>query len=222
MPPRGFVLKTKDFEETINLYKLATKKDLPYILNRALRNVGFKAAEFTPKKDPGQIEAELREDKIGLKMVTKKLRGRIGSTYQTRKGRTKTIKKVTRKQISLRTRQLISRRKKRVGFLRAGWVAALQHVGLARSIGKDKTLKDGKSQIGRGKLATTSSAVASLSNLVYGRLDGKARAQFATQMRQALAKAMDVVSKDMTIYATEKLFNTAAKYSARRGKKKMR
>lgn len=212
-------LPTAKFQAAMLEYAAATKKDAVQILNRGLRNIGYQAARFTPKKDPSTIEAELRKDKIGLKIATKQLTSRKGKKYTTKKGKTRTVKRVTRKQIALRTRQLINRRKKRTGFLRAGWVAALIAAGLTAPGGK-VLIKDGKSKIGSGQQATPSRLFAYLGNGVYGRLNGKSAAKIRRAMELALARGMRYVAADMTRFARDKMSGTASKFSARKGSTK--
>lgn len=215
MATRPFVMKTKQFDDAIELYKEATKKDMADVLNRALRNVGYRAAEFTPKKDKHVIEAELWSDKIGLKFITKKLRARIGQTFKTAKGKLRTVRRVTRKQIALQTRQFIARRMKRTGFLRAGWVAALVKAGIKTSGLKGAIIADSKSSLGSGQQATPKKLYARLGNGVWGRLNGKSAATIRGVMQGALRRAMSYVAKDMTDYAKERLGKTARKYSAK-------
>lgn len=210
----SFVIQTKEFEQALREYQAASKKDMADVLNRALRNVGFRAAEFTPKKDPATIDAELRKDKIGLKYITNKLTGKKGTTYTTAKGRTRTIRRVTRKQIALRTRQFFARRKKKVGFLRAGWVAALVSAGIPLGRGLGRNLTKGKSTIGSGRKATPEKLMAYLGNGVWGRLNGKAASKMRTVMQSALNRAMSFVANDMKTYAKERLSKSAKKHSA--------
>lgn len=211
----GFVLKFPS--KVIADYKKATKRDIAYILNKKITDVGFKAAQLTPKEDPANIETELRKDKLALKMVTKKLTGKKGTTYTTRKGKVRTIKRVTRRQIALRTRQLISRRKKRTGFMRQGWVASLAAAGLRVNKGKIGAGSfRGKSKLGSGHKATAERPRAMLGNAVYGRMKGPNATRGKTQMRVALEIATAMVADETAIYARDKLAETAAKFSARR------
>lgn len=211
----AFILKSKQFETALREYQAATKKDMAEVLNRALRNVGFRAAQFTPKKDAGMIEEELRKEQIGLKFITKKLRAKIGSSYTTEKGNVRTIRRVTRKQIALKTRQFIARRKKRTGFLRAGWVAALINAGLKTTGLSGALIKDSKSTLGSGNKATPKRLVARLGNAVWGRLTGKSAGKMRAVMQRSLQRAMDFVANDMKKYASDLLQKSAVKHSAK-------
>lgn len=204
------------FNQAIHEYKAATKKDMVYVLNRALRNVGFKTAKATPKENPKDIEDGLRKDQIGLKIATKQLRGRIGKTYTTRKGKTRTIRRVTRKQIAKRARELISKRKKRVGFLRQGWIAAMIAAGIKGVRKGEDALKSSRSKIGSGRQATPQRLNAYLGNAAWGRLKGKTKNQTGARMKAALTKGMRDTREDMVQHAQSEMAKTAAKYSARK------
>lgn len=214
---KSFTMNVPGFSKVLKQYAAATKKELPDVLNRALRNVGFRAAQFTPKDSPAEIEADLLKDKFALKFITSKLRARIGKQFTTKKGKTRTVQRVTRKQIALATRQFIKRRKRRTGFLRAGWVAALISAGLKTSGLSGNLLADSKSKnaIGSGVLATVNTLRASLSNGVWSRLGGKSKARTAVAMQQALQRAMAFVAKDMDTFAKDKLGKVAKQYSAK-------
>lgn len=204
--------KDDKFNRAIAQYQVATKKDMAEVLNRALRNVGFRAAQYTPKESAADIEAGLRKDKIALKIATKQLKGRVGKSYTTRKGKTRTFKRVTRAQIGRKARSLITKRKRRRGFLRAGWIAAMIAAGI-EGVRKTDTLRDGKSKIGSGKKATPSKLRAYLGNKVWGRLDGKNRGRARSTMKNALKKAMRFVADDMIQHANKEMKQTAKKFS---------
>lgn len=212
----SFVMHTAEFESALREYQTATKKDMSEVINRALRNVGYRAAQFTPKKEPATIEKELRKDQMALKFITKRLTRKKGSQYITKKNKVRTIRRVTRKQIALRTRQFIARRKKKVGFLRAGWVAALVSAGIPLSKDAKRSELKGTSTIGSGRKATPERLVGYLGNGVWGRLNGKSAAKTRRVMQTALARAEAFVAKDMKDYAAERMTKTAAKHSARR------
>lgn len=212
------MLKFKFPDAVFQRYIQATGKDAAYVLNRTLRNIGFNAAKNTPKKKPEAIEAELRKDKIGLKIATKQLTRKKGTSYTTKKGKTRTIKRVSRRQIATKTRQLFARRKKRTGFMRQGWIAALISAGIPIRGSGERPFRGGKSKIGSGKQATEKHLHCYLGNAVYGRLDGKAQAKGRRSMQAALQKAVRHVAQDMTKFAREKMGQTARKYSARRGR----
>lgn len=207
-------LDTREFTKALMEYQEATKKDSAYILNRAARNVAFRAASNTPKADPSAIESELLKDKLALKIVTKALRAKIGTSYTTAKGKVRTVTGVSRRQIAIAAKRLIANRKKRRGFMRAGWFPAIKLFG--GTIRGERPLSGSKADLGGATLANPGRPIAKLYNAVYGRMTGKAGGQSRARMEQALRQAMTFVANDMRQYAREKMINTARKYSGRR------
>jgi hypothetical protein len=204
----------RHFNQAIQEYGAATNKDMADVLNRALRNVGFKTAKNTPKESAGDIEAEMRKDKKALKIATKQLRGRIGKTYTTKKGSIRTFKRVTRKQIGRKAKQLITKRQKRRGFLRAGWIAAMIAAGVKGVRKGSDFIKSSGSALGSGHQAKPGKLSARLGNRVWGRLEGKAKGTTAAKMKAALTKGMQETRTDMIHYARGRMAQTAAKHSA--------
>lgn len=211
---RTFQWRDAQFNQAIAEYKVATGKDLSDVLNRGLRNVGFKTAQATPKESTAQIEADMRKDKLALKIATKQLRGRIGKTFTTKKGKVRTVKRVTRKQIGRKAKQLISKRKKRRGFLRAGWIAAMIAAGIS-GVRRGDIIRGG-SKIGSGRQATPARLRAYLGNAAWGRLDGPAQSSTKAKMLSALKTGMRLTAKDMMDYAQKEMRKTARRYSASR------
>lgn len=214
--------KSSKFNQALAEYAVATGKDMADVLNRALRNVGFKTARATPKESAADIEAELtkkgtgKKDRLALKIATKQLRGRVGKTYTTRKGKTRTFRRVTRKQIGAKAKRLITKRQKRRGFLRAAWIAAMVAAGIRGVKKGGDIIRDGKSKIGSGKQATPKHLHAYLGNRAYGRLAGKNKSATAAKMEAALATGIRETREDMLQYAQKVMAKTAAKHSARK------
>jgi hypothetical protein len=209
---KAFAWHDQRFIRAIAEHSAATNGDISDSLNRGLKNWGFQAARLTPKETAAQIEAELRKGKLALKIATKQLRGRVGKTYTTKKGKTRTFKRVTRKQIAAKAKRLISKRQKRRGYLRAGWIAALLSAGF-KGVNKADLAKGGKSGIGTGKQATENRLRAFLKNNVFGRLDGPAKARIEREMLRALRVAQRIVTNDMLSHAQRKMEKTARKFS---------
>lgn len=212
MSKGDFTWLDREFLYAIAEHSAASGKDISESINRGLRNTGYRAAMETPKESTEEIEKNLRKDKLALKIATKQLRGRIGKSFTTRKGKTRTVKRVTRKQIGRKAKQLITKWQKRRGFLRAGWIAALVASGM-KGVRSGDVIRGGKSKLGSGKMASPRDLYAYLGNAVWGRLDGPAKAKTQATMLAALQKAMRYVSKDMIQHAQNKLSKTAKKYS---------
>lgn len=195
----------------------ATGRAAADIVNRSLKNVAYRAAEYTPKADPVKIEASLRKDKLGLRIVTKRLKAAAGgvmvdwngNTMLTKSGRARKQGRVTRKMIALRTRQLVARRKKVRGYLRAGWFPAI--VALGGTIRGKGDLRAGVplASLGSATPATQAKTFGQIVNRVYAKIGKgrkRSRAFGATQaaMESALLRAVAKVRRENEAYARKK------------------
>lgn len=203
----GTVSLTTDlsaFRASLRKVLIATKKEEADIVNKALKDVAFRAASFTEKADPAKIEASLMHDKIALKMASKRLKeqsGEIGG------------KRVTRKLIALRARQLINRRKKVIGYARAGWFPAIRAFGgTIRGSGTARVISP-PAKLGSATPATASKLFGEIVNYVYDKMKGKASSQSRAKMEAALQKAIVFVTKDREQYAQRKLDAILNKHS---------
>lgn len=184
------------FRASLRKVSAATKKEYPDIVNKALKDVGFRAASFTDKADPAKIEQDLWRDKIGLKLAARTLKQQSGQVGG---------KRVTRRLIALRTKQLIARRKKVVGYARAGWFAAIRAFGgTIRGSGGGRKVSP-PAKLGFGTIATAGKLWGEIVNLVYDKMKGKASAQSRAKMEAALHKAIVFVTKDREEYAQRKI-----------------
>lgn len=205
--------------EAIRAVHQATDREMTDIINKTCKDVAYRAASFTPKATDDQIERDLRKDKIALKMASTKLRKRIGKTFtktvKTKGGpkvKTLTINRITRRQIGTEARRMIARRKKRKGFARSGWLAALVKMG-GRTVRSDNRIIS-KTVTGDAKPATISNLIGEVWNNVYTKLKGRAASRTAAMMESALQKAVDFVANDMKEYAERKLTEKMVKLFA--------
>lgn len=195
----------KRFTAALQAIARETKKDAAESLNRACRNVAFRAAELTPKADPAEIERELRNDKLALKIVTKRLRSRIGSSYETGRGNIRTIRRVSQRQIANAARQLIAKRKKTRGFMRAGWFASIKALG-GSIRGASRTGERAPSlKLGSATPATALRLLATVRNHSYDRLKGKAYGATKSKMIAALDRAIGIVAHENEEYVRKKI-----------------
>lgn len=198
-----------EFRNALRKVVTATNKDGALIVNKALKDVAFRAMSFTPKGDPAQIEAELMRDKLALKIVSKRLKKRVGSSF-TVGGKSKGILRVTRAQIATEARKLIEGRKRRRGFMRAGWIPAIKRHG--GSIQGERP-KSPLSKLGEAKLATPEQMSGEIANFVYDRMSGPAGGRSRAAMEAALARAVQFVAADREEYARRKIEQTLKEHS---------
>lgn len=128
----------RQFIQTVQAVGKDSKKPFAEIVNKALKNVGFRAMQFTPYADPGQIQAELYHDDMLLKIATSILKGNAGREIIDKHGNSKLTKggrarryrkKVTRQQIAALASKLLRIRIAGSRAARAGWIPAVRSFG---------------------------------------------------------------------------------------------
>jgi hypothetical protein len=180
--------ETKNLQKAFRLYAKATQTDEADILNRAGRNIAFRAAGATPRSRSAKIKSELYGDGHLAWALT---------SIQLKKRGVGILKKPGfRKEVS----RFVTQRASSAGYMRAGWSASIAAFG-----GKYKGKKNRKAN-GDAKLATARHLVATLSN----------NATDIDKVGQdALRQAVAYVAADMRSYAEKKLAKRAREMSAR-------
>lgn len=181
-------LDTRSFQKALQLYAKATRKDEVEILNRAGRNVAYRAAQKTPTTRAANIRAELKSDDHLAYALT--------SIMLKKKGVGILKKPQFRKEVS----RFISQRAASAGYIRAGWAGAITALG-----GTYKGKKNRKNA-GVGSKATVQRLIAEIINTVPG-IDKVGV--------PALQEALRYVAADMKKYAERKMAQTAKQHSAR-------
>lgn len=203
------VADNRDFIRSIRAVQRATKRDFADVLNRAQRNVALKAFEETKKANPGTIEADLKENQLALKIVSRQLHGKIGSVVTIKRGKnagkTRKITRVTRKQIGAAAKRLIEKRKRGARFLAVGWLPAAGR--------RSGTRRGGLASKGYVIEATPSKLVGEIANASFDALKGPAQAASTAMMTQALSKAVKKTARDNETYALAKVNGTLVKFS---------
>ena len=168
----------KLFRKGLRLKAAAVQKSEHDLINKAGKDVGFRAAQFTPRARASAISAELSKNanELAVKILSK--RGRFRGV------RIKDRKKIVRKFISARRRS--------AGYIRSGWGPAIAAFG-----GKATRLNP-KSEAakGYGRKATKHILKATLVN------NAKGAEKVA---RKPLQRALNFVGDDMRRYAMRKM-----------------
>jgi hypothetical protein len=199
------------FNKGLAAIRQATKRDGAEIVNRALKNVAFRAAEYTPFRSPADIQQELLDNKTALRIVTSRLRKTIGTTRITRRGKTRVVSRITRKQIGAAVTKLIAKRKAGSRASRAGWFPAVKAFG--GSIRGGKLKPGGAASRGYGRRATPEKLIGEIANAYYGILKGPAQSANAAVMRSALQRAVNTVGRENIAYAKKKIEATLRRHS---------
>lgn len=184
-------IHTDDFRKALKTYQKATEKDMAEVLNRAGRNVAFKAMAFTPMARKSKVDQFHPTRRKGPK--ARMFYAQLTQSGRSRKGRG--IKRAALDKYETRNRSR--------GYLKAGWIEAAKDFG---GRPRKKTFPGGRAAQGYGKKASTFRLEAWLYNFAEG----------ADKVGKVpLNRAMAVVAKDMTNYAYKRMRRTGKRYSGR-------
>lgn len=179
----------KLFQQALREYQRETGKDMVDVLNRAGRNVAFRAAQFTPAATVGKIRADLnREPHLKYALTSIALR---------KKG----IGILPSPQFRKEVEKFVARRVASRAFLRSGWANAVEYLG--------GTWRGRR--VGRGHGYATRASVYRFLTEVANTVPGIERIGVP-----ALKKAIDFVSQDMIDYANSLMVKRANAHSAGR------
>lgn len=190
-----FTLDTRQFQRALQEYADATKKDEADILNKAGKDVVYRAAQFTPKAKGPQIKAFLLANPKLLYALTARMLKKKG------------IGALKSPQFQEATQQLIRKRASSARYLTAAWARAAEAFGATFRGAKFK------GATGYGIKATPANLLATIVAIVDEPDDTHARSAEAVEI-VALQEALDFKARDMIEYAQRKLAKTAAKHSA--------
>lgn len=183
-----------NFVFALRAYKAATKKDEVDILNRAARNVAFRAASFTPKASAATVRSGLMKDphlRYALTAIALRKRG-IGALKSP-----EFAKEVAR---------FVSRQASSAGYLRAAYAKAIEQLG--------GTFRGSKFK-GADGFANKAKITALIAEIVaiVSQPDAAHAASAEVIGKRAIDEAVQFVAADMLNYAQQKLVQTAAAYS---------
>lgn len=190
----GITVDTSQFRLALRSYKAATLKDEVEILNRAARNVAFRASSFTPKGNASRIRQDLMRDKH--------LRYALTAIALKKKG----IGKLASPQFQKAVDSFVSRRASSANYLRAGWAKAIEDLG--GSFRGSKFRGAG----GFANKAIVNKLIADIVNTTSHRNTASVRGAELIGDR-ALQKAIAFVAEDMITYAKQRMGLTASKFS---------
>lgn len=171
-----------------------TKRDSADIINRALRNVAFKAAGNTPFRTPAEITASAMQDNRLIKMVSKRMRGS------------------SRAAIRAAAKKILARRRSGSRAERAGWIPSVQHFG--GNFRGARLKPGGAASRGFARSATPSQLFGQITNAYFNRLTGKGAGKSSAGMINALQNAVNTVAAENFAYARNKILRTLLRHSS--------
>ena len=181
------------FRAALVAVKNQTKKPEADIVNRAMRDVAFRSASFTPKATASSINSAL-----GGK--TGRVLAGLAAVACNKKFGVKKWSRVEHKEMMVK---ILKRRKSGIGALRAGWIPAIQALGGSYRGAK---LASGSASKGTAKKATINNLVGVIKNAVFtrnnkGEKTGVGNIAVASD---ALGKAIRFVINDRQTYLDRK------------------
>lgn len=183
------------FQLALRAYKAATNKDATEVINRAARNIAYRAASFTNKGTANKIRNDIMSDshlRYALTSLALKKRG---------------IGRLPAPQFQKEVDRFVSRRASSAGYLRSGWAAAIQALG-----GSFRGAQF-KGAGGFANKAVVSRLICEIVNTTSHKTQASVRGAELIGT-EAVRKAVAFVSEDMINYAKQLMGVTARKYSA--------
>ena len=181
------------FRAALVAVKNQTKKPEADIVNRAMRDVAFRSASFTPRATASAV-------KSGLSAQNGKLLAALAAIACNNKFG---VKKWTREQHKEMMGRVLTRRKAGLGALRAGWIPAIQALGGSYRGAK---LRAGSASKGTAKKATINNLTGIIKNVVETRnyKGDKTGVGNIAVASDALGKAIRFVINDRQTYLDRK------------------
>jgi hypothetical protein len=198
-----------------------TKKAEVDIVNKALKDVGFKSMQYTKFADPGLIQAQLYRDDILIKMAARRVAkragtvklNRFGTSRLTKTGKESKFGRATRSAIKVEAGKMLRRAVKSSKALRAGWIRGLHRIG-AQVRGAGKLNPSGSASRGTGEKATINRLVGFIENALVTRARATGRSTRVENIGEAvkaLNRAIREVSSDREDYARKKMIDNVLK-----------
>jgi hypothetical protein len=183
-----------EFVGALRAYKIASKKDGADVLNHAMKNTAYRAAEFTPVASSSKIRSSLMRDQH--------LRYALTSLALKRKG----VGKLKSPEFAKEVERFISRRASSARYLRAAYAEAIAQMGGTFRGSKFRGASGFANKATVGRLISEIVAITSQPD------SNHARGAEAIGIK-ALQKAVDFVAEDLLIYARSKMADTARQFS---------
>lgn len=203
----------KQFTASLRAVASASKKPFAEIVNKALKDVAFRAMQFTEYADPGDIRAGLTKDNIALKIAARRVSARAGQQMTdrygnaklTKSGRARVHKTATQSAIRKEAASIIKKRMASSRAMRAGWIPAIKALG--GSPRGEKLKQGGSASKGYASKANPSKLSGLIANALVTRSADSGRktpVEMLSQAKDGLAKAVSYVTADRNNHARKK------------------
>lgn len=197
LPKIKLTYDRKAFATAICKVVVVTKKAEADVVNKALKDVAFRAASFTPKSSMAKIRASFTKQSLAKYAVrTLKAKG----------------EPVTRKSVKQMMRAIIKRKNSSIGALRAGWIPAIEALGGTYRGAKKKP--GGSAAQGKAIRAIPARLQGMIENTIMTTSrDGRHSADEIAVSIAGLERGIEFVRQDREGYAQRKLEQALAKAS---------
>lgn len=196
MPTIKLTVDLDRFRAALRNVMTATKKTESEIVNRAARNIAFRAASFTPKAAADGISSGLKTDGLLPRLASAACNKKFG------------LKKWGRKQHREMMKAILKRRRAGVGALRAGWIPAIQALGGSYRGAKLDAGRSAASGYAFKASANDLSALIVNNVTVVSARGKKFQADQIPLAVAALERAVNFVTEDIEGYAIKKMNET--------------
>lgn len=183
----------KELGAALKRVMAVTKKTEAEIVNKALKDVAFRSAQYTPKTTASEIKSELKGSGVIYGLAAKSCNKKYGARTW------------TKPQFNDEVRLILQRRTRGVNALRAGWIPAIRKMG---GTFRGANLRaNGTASEGLAKPATIEKLEGWIQNSVVtysaaGKASGAGEIIVAVQ---AINRAVQSVIVDRLQYAEKKL-----------------
>lgn len=190
-------LNTSQFEQALRQYESATGKDMADVLNRAARNVAYRAAQNTPVASRAEIKSQLfRDEKLRYALTSIRLKKRGSGILKS-------------PQFEREVEKMVAQRMGSSRYLRAMWKPAIEKFGGTYRGAAPKHGNEGYGIPAVDGLANIFAEIAAIIN----QPDSKHAAGAERVGMKALQAAIDFVAEDMLAYAQDRMEKTASKHN---------
>jgi hypothetical protein len=199
----SITIDDREFQAALKAYMKVSRRSLAEIVNKRAVNIAFKSIKHTPAAGKRDINSELRSKS---KRAPKQSLARLRVIVINRK-RDKEIPKG--KDLTAAANEVIKNRKKSIGYIKAGWLSAVQALQPHAKLRKrpPRLNDDGDAtKLGYGKPARSGlNPTAIIANQVAGAVEVGSK---------AIQRAMQEDALDMRTFTAKRMQQDAKKFNA--------
>lgn len=189
----------RNFQSALEIYRRATRKDVPEVVNRAAINLAFRSAQFTPKADIPSSIGKIRN----IYAFTNWVYTQRGIKHPTKARRDAAFSRLIRQRVSV------------AGFIRRGWAQAGKRIQQQSGIRGSVRIPGLGGRRGKGTGTMARQAILSFAEIVNFSTSKSVTSASALKRYggEGLQEAIRFVTGDMMEYARKKLDQRAREFN---------